>query len=231
MHTFSDEFESFLKLCDNVHNHHGQEVRKTYLDGFLPWFEAYRQGDLSLEKNLGGMVKNGLNEEEAFMILAYTGSHSSWVNSEMRNGQIINCKCKTEFIERLNNALAKIISFDNQIVFRMDSPSDDKEVILNWFKKKIGCIFKIPFFLSTAKEDYKNTEIVWNIKTLSENSLGKDISDITNNSTELEVLFNYGSCFKIDSVDFNRAYVNLIEVSSNSAVNFRLTQLYWINIK
>ncbi|MEX0596613.1 MAG: ADP-ribosyltransferase, partial [Candidatus Paceibacterota bacterium] len=177
------------------------------------------------------MAKNGLSEEETFMILAYTGSYSSWVNSDLINSQIPNCKCKYEFIKRLNKSLDKIISFDNQTVYRMDSPFDDKDVILNWFNMKTGCIFRIPYFLSTAKEDYKSTKIVWKVKTLPENSLGKDISDITNNQYELEVLFTTDSCFKIDSIDFDKAYINLIEVSSNTEVDFELTKRYCHNIK
>lgn len=231
MSNFSEEFESFLKRCDNIKDYHGQNVRETYIKAFADWLESYGQGVKSLEQNLGGMSKNGLSKEEAFMILAYTGSFSSWVNSELRNSQITSCKCKSEFIKRLNESLDKIVSFDNQLVYRMDEPSEDTGVVLNWFNKKIGCFFKIPYFLSTAKEDYKNTEIVWEIRTLLENSLGKDISDITNNEYEHEVLFRTGSCFMIESVDFNKTYINLIEVSSNTQVDFELTRCYCYNIK
>jgi len=231
MNDISEEFQAFLTLCDNVHDHQGQELRKTYVMGFAPWFERYENGDFDLEKNLGGMAKNGINEEEAFMLLAYTGSHSSWVNSDLRNGQITNCECKSEFISRLNKTLDKIISFNNQIVYRMDNPSENKEVVLKWFNSKIGFVFRIPYFLSTAKEDYENTEIVWKIMTLPDNSLGKDISDITNNEFELEVLFKTGSCFKIESVDYDKSYINLIEVPSSCTIDFELTRCPSDNIK
>lgn len=230
MSDISNEFESFLKLCDDTKNHHGQVVRDTYYKGFLNWFQKYRNGDQSLDNNLKGMIKNGLDEEEAFMMLAYTGSYSSWVNSDLRNSRMSNCECKREFISRLNMALDKVIAFNNQTVFRMDSPSEDKDKVLNWFDSKVESIFRIPYFLSTAKEDYENTEIVWKIKTLAENSLGKDISDITNNQHELEVLFRTGSCFLIENVDFDKAYITLSEVSNDSQVDFELTGCYCDNI-
>ena len=230
MQEISKNFELFLSKCDNIKNHKGQILRSTYYKGFLPWFKEYRDDNNSHKENLEGMTQNGLTEEEAFVILAYTGSYSSWLNSNMRNGELSSCDCKNEFINRLNNSLDKIKCFNDEVVYRMDSPYDKDDNIIDWFKAKTNSIFRIPYFLSTAKEDYKNSEVVWEIETLTFNSLGKDISNLTNNQYELEVLFRTGSCFQIKSIDSKKRYVKLKEVRIDSKIDFELTGLYNYNI-
>lgn len=226
----SDEFESLLKLCEEEKDFFRLTVRDSYEKGFLPWFERYRIGDKSLDDNLKGMIENGLSEEEAFFILAYTGGTSSWVNSELRNSELPKSRCKREFVRRLNHSLSKMKSFNNDIVFRMDHPPGDKNEALSWFQKKVGSRFRIPYFLSTAKEDYENSEVVWQIRTRERNSLGKDISSLTNNKYEFEVLFQTGSSFQITRVDKEKSYIYLDEIEQNSKVEFELTKFYTLNV-
>jgi hypothetical protein len=227
----SKEFESLLTLCDEEKDFFRLTVRESFEKGFLPWFESYRNGDKSFDDNLKGMTENGLSEEEAFFILAYTGGSSSWINLELRNSNLPKSKCKGEFVKRLNDSLSKVKSFDNDMVFRMDNPPGENEETLTWFQGKIGSKFRIPYFLSTAKEDYENSELVWQIKTLNQNSLGKDISRLTNNKYELEVLFQTGSCFEIIGIEKERRYVHLNEIFSHSKVDFELTGFYVGNVK
>lgn len=225
-----NDFEIFLEKYAEIKNFKGQNLKDVYYKGFNLWFESYQKGEKDYIENLSGMTANGLTKEEAFYILAYTGSFSSWINSDLRNSHLPECECKSELINRLNMSLCKVINFSNSIVYRMDAPLGEKEKILKWFNSKIGCIFKLPYFLSSAKEDYKNSEIVWRIKTLNTDSLGKDISNITNNKYEQEVLFQTGSCFKIEGVDKDTEYIELTEVDAKSDVDFELTKSYWSNI-
>jgi hypothetical protein len=230
MNNFSEDFNEFLLRCENIKNYHDTEVSETIIE-FVNWCIRFRNGDHNLKENLNGMISNGLTNEEASLILAYTGSCSSWINSELREeGQVGECDCKKEFINRLNLALDKVKPFNNQIVYRMDSPSEDKNTVLNWFNSKISKVFKIPYFLSTAKEDYNNSEIVWRIQTLPINSFGKDISQLSNNKYEQEVLFRTGSFFKIKGIDNERKYINLLEIKNESEVNFNLVGCYCSNI-
>ena len=221
----SAEFEKLLNECNGEENFHGLTIRQSY-EGYLPWFEAYRTGDKSLDDNLKGMIENGLTEEEAFFILAYTGSASSWVNSELRDGHLPSTKCKEVFVNKLNQALAKVSSFNGNIAFRMDEPHSNSEEVLKWFHSKIGSKFKVPYFLSTAKEDYNNSSIVWQINTLTEGSFGKDISQLTNNKYEKEVLFRTGSCFEIIKVDEKKNYIHLNEVINSEQIEFDLVGDY-----
>ncbi|MBK8807067.1 MAG: hypothetical protein IPO21_10630 [Bacteroidales bacterium] len=223
----SNEFEEFLKKYGDARNYFNQQIRNTYYNGFLPWFERYRNGDKSLDDRLAGMITNGLTEEETFFILAYTGSYSSWVNSDVRNGLKLECESKIAFTKWLNRSLDKVAPFNNSIVYRMDNPLGEIEIVLEWFDKKIGKNIKIPYFLSTAKEAYKDSRIVWKIETLVENSFGKDLVQLSNNRFEREVLFRTGSCFEIISTDYETGYINLKEIKSNSESQIELTGCYY----
>ena len=226
MNKISEDFESLLKLCDEEKDSFRLTIRDSFEKGFKLWFERYRMGDKSLDANLSGMLENRLSEEEAFYILVYTGGLSRWVNSELRNSETPKSQCKQTFVARLNQALDKMKSFNAGIVFRMDYPPGDKAIALKWFETKIGSKFRIPYFLSTAKEDYNNSEVVWQIKSLGDQSLGKDVSRLTNNKYELEVLFKTGSCFEILSVDIARSYIFLQELAQDSHTDFDLTKFY-----
>jgi len=99
----------------------------------------------------------------------------------------------------------------------MDSPSGTKPIVMNWFKEHVGKVVSTPYFLSTATENYENTEITWRIKTLSNDSKGKDLRLITNNIYEKEVLFKRNSHFEIKAVDFQNGLVEMEEVSQTSS--------------
>ena len=205
-------------------------LRYLYHHGFTPWFKRFREGDTSLSPNLQGMVENGLTEEEAFLILAYTGSSSGWINSDLREGKILQEPDKVLFAKYLDYVLEKMPSFDSQVVFRMETPSGDAETVLKWFESKLGSTFVLPYYLSTAQEDYENSEIVWKINTLSQGSFGKNISNLSNNKYEKEVLFKRGAKFKIKSTDLEKSYIFLEEVNSFTQEDFPLTGLYHRNI-
>lgn len=221
--------EQLTQLCEDIKNHHGLTIVES-IEGYKEWFEDFKNGNQTYKPNLQGMTINNLSEEEAFYILHYTASASSWINSELRDGRELTCKCKLSFGNALNNSLEKVKSFNDKIVYRMDNPSSDSETILKWFNQKIGFSFSIPYFLSTAMEDYKNSYVVWKIKTLKNESYAKDISNITQNPVELEVLFKRNSKFIIKNVDFNSKYVTIEEINETSMTDFELTGLYHLNL-
>ena len=226
----TEKFKEFLNICGDEIPDNSTTIYNLYEEGFKQWFERYKNGDKSLEDNLSGIQKNSLSNDEAFYILAYTGSSSRWLNSDLRNNVVVRNVCKQLYIDNLNNSLDKVAPFNNGIVYHMDSPSAEDVEILDWFESKIGRKFKIPFFLSTSKEDYKNSPIVWEIETLKKESYGKDISNITNNKYEYEVLFRTESCFEIKRVNREKQYIYLKEVEADSNCDFNLTGLYHLNI-
>ncbi len=220
--------EKLLSDCLHEDRQNGLELKEAYSE-FQKWFVRYRNGDKSLDPNLNGMIEYNLSEDEAFYILAYTGRCSGWINSNLREGLSLDSKCKEKFANHLEMALDKMPPANEEIVYRMDNPCDVNE-IMKWFSKHIGKKFQIPYFLSTAKFDYKNSEVVWKIRTLQENSNGKDISDLTNSDGEKEVLFKRNSCFKIISVDRPGKLINLVEIPATINCDFLLAGSYHRNI-
>jgi hypothetical protein len=225
--------DNLFRLCEEESDHDkGLSMRKTYHEGYLPWFDSYRSGDKAYEKNLAGMTKNGLTETEAFFILAYTGGSSFWLNRDRRNGDPYSSKCKEEFANQLENALGKMPSFDNAIVYRMEIYTDgvETEALLKWFKRHQSKKFLTPYFFSTSKEDFHNSKLIWLIRTLPIFSKGRDIHNLTNNHTEMEVLFERNAKFAITGIDSKKGMVILDEVPPDSDVDFDLTGVYHKNI-
>jgi hypothetical protein len=139
-----------------------------------------------------GIESFDLSPDEALHVLAYTGWSAKWINSNIINGKYLrNISCLL-FIENLDKALVKIQTVNNRIVYHMTS-----HMIDNF---SVGDLLKIPFYLSTAKEDFENSNIVWVISTLDSNSRGRDISTISNNKYEKEVLFLRNSKFKLKNI-------------------------------
>lgn len=226
----SQEFQTFLENCKGEVNHLQQNVKFTYEKGFKPVFDRYRNDIKGMPKHsqieLKGMIEFSIDDEEAFFILAYTGSYSSWLNSNLRNGLPLDTECKKYFAKRLTDALNKLPSCNNNTVFRMDTPSDEKRTVLNWFNRNIGKTVRTPYFLSTSKDNYNNTNIVWKIKTLETNSFGKDLNLLTNNKVEKEVLFKCNAYFEIQSVDKTKGIIEMQEVLKQKNY-IELTRLYF----
>jgi|GEM_PF-5013371 len=225
----SERIIKLIEECKDVEDFHENSIEKS-LSSFDEWFEDFRNGGTDYQPNLQGMITNNLTEEEAYFILAYTGGASSWINSELRLGEIANSPCKQSYINLLDKSLEKVSQFQNGIVYRMDTPHSEKDKVLNWFGNKIGSTINIPYFLSTAKEDYKSSPIVWEIRTLKQYSCAKDISNLTNNEYELEVLFSRDSRFKITRVDKSSSLVYLTEVSQDSKPDYNLVGRYFENL-
>ena len=222
----SVRIKALLSKCDVQVDQNGLSVEES-ISSFDDWFEDFSEGGEEFKPNLNGMVENNLTEEEAYFVLAYTGSASSWINSELRSGKTPLCICKQSYIHYLDKSLEKIAPSKNPIVYRMDSPYGDTKEVLKWFKKNKNKVINIPYFLSTAKEDYNNSPIVWKINTLSQNSYGKDISNLTNNKTELEVLFMRNAKFKIVNVDYASSIIFLSEVTQESEFQYNMTNYYF----
>ena len=225
-------FKQFLDTCREEENHLQQNVKTTFERGWKPLFEEFRKNGRLNESIanssicLSGLLEFDLTDEEAFFILGHTGSYSSWVNGPLRYGSELDTYCKQFFADRLDNVLNKIPSFNDNYVYRMDSPDGSKEQILKWFKKNVGAIIQIPFFLSTSKENWENTEVIWRIKTLKSGSKGKDLTLLTNNRSESEVLFKMNSYFKILDFEITNGIVEMEEIEKSTS-GIKLIGLYF----
>ncbi|WP_162427275.1 ADP-ribosyltransferase [Pontibacter pudoricolor] len=218
-------------LNNKLESDPSMRLEYSYQRGFMPWFIDYRSGSTKFEANLKGMKDYNLTEQEAFFLLAYTSSYSGWVNGDLRDGNKHNRDDIALFSDGLYCVLNKIPAFGSSFVYRMESQVADVDEELSWFERKTNSTFMLPYFLSTAKEDYKNSSVVWQIKTLEQGSLARDISNLTNNKSEKEVLFNRNAKFIIRGIDRATSYVYLEEVSPALKADFKLTGIYYKNIK
>lgn len=203
---------NLFEICNDDKNEYGFSLKEAY----EKWKKNRVNNKSSEFQNIKGLGKKGLDKIEEFSIYQYTSSFSRWININYRNGQEPDTNCKKEFSNLLDNALKKLDGFDDEIVYRMDSPYPEKKEIFKWFKSKKGSVIEVPNYLSTSKENYDNSPIVWKIKTLSANSKGKDISELTNNKFEKEVLFERNSCFYIKEIDELSSIIYLEEITKTS---------------
>jgi len=142
--------------------------------------------------NIDGAEVNKLNKKETIHLLAYTGHSAKWINSSINNNQFDTDINKVNFVKTLDQALNKIPSSNGSLLYRMDdvfSIEEAKSLI-------VGEAITIKSYFATSKEDWGNTEIVWLITPLVNNSLARDISNITGFASEKEVLFSRGASFK-----------------------------------
>lgn len=211
-------FNQFLDECKDELNHHQQNVKTSFEKGWKPLFDEIRKNKKLQDTHrnrhivLQGLEEYNLSDEDAFFILSYTGSYSSWLNSESRNGRDFDTECKRYFANGLTLALDKLPYYNDEYVFRMDSPLGTKEQIIEWFNAHKKGIICVPYFLSTSKDNYENSEITWHIKTMKNNSKARDLALITNNDTEKEVLFKRDCFFRIVSVDSESGIIEMVEV-------------------
>lgn len=218
-------FDVFLQLCDDEGEvDRGLTIKETY-NAFLPCLEKYRNGVKESRINWTGITKYGLSDEEAFFILAYSSGTSKWINAELRLGKELSTNCKKLFSEQLDYSLSKMPSLNESLVYRMQIGIERNSEIKR-FQSRVNSTFIVPQYLSTAKENYNNSAVVWKIKTLTIESKGKDISDLSNHRYEKEVLFERNSKFEITAVDELHSCIMMQEISSTANVDFDINALY-----
>jgi hypothetical protein len=192
---------------------------------FENWSMIERTGS-----DYSGINDNKLSKSEAFPIVWYTTRGFNFINEDLRNNKLSNLRNdKNLYSKILQECLNKVSSMNNAIVYRMDtSYANNDEDIKDWFRLNIGKTIKTNHFLSTSKEDWEQDEkITWEIKTLPLNSKGKDISNISDNAEELEVLFKRNTVFRIKNV--SEKYIHLEELSQRKA-DILLFGNYWESI-
>ena len=120
--------------------------------------------------------------------MAYTGSSSKWINPSLYNNSWNEDFDKREYVKLLDRALLKIKPLNNSDLFHM---------AVNEFTNTKT----IKSYLSCSFENFDNSKIIWKVKTKSFSSKARDISKITSNKIEKEVLFIRGSRFKLLYID------------------------------
>ena len=168
-----------------------------------------------------------VDKNSYYIIRKYMSSYSTILNPKLRS-KTTKDDYTILYEYLLNKALKRLPVYGNEVVYRMDSPGMDFEIIKQWFKKRIGHIISFPNFLSTSKNRWKHGSVVFKITTFSHSS-ARDISIILNSMGEDEVLFMSKSKFKIIDINDKKKYIELYEVRRDSSNVIFMTDDIYIN--
>lgn len=222
------KFEDFLKECGQITNHHSLSIAQAY-SGWKCIFKKVRAGSsVKLRPGLSqpvvkGILTYGLTDEEAFFILSYTATFSSWINFPLRNRQVLT-DCQTYYATALDSALSKLPKCNCPYLYRMDSPLCGKNEELHWFVKQKGKIIRVPNFLSVAKSNWENTETTWKIAIKHSESNAFDLDQCRNNPEEDEAVYKRNSLFKV--LDVTGGVILLEEMDKATEPIIELTGTY-----
>lgn len=152
--------------------------------------------------------KYNITKEERKAIYDYVSSKSYIINDKLRNGNILN-----EEYERikmnLNSALDKIPNYKGTVTRSLEFYDDET---LQTFLKSYSIDGNITYkeFLSTTRGETYNPDGQVQI-TIVDAENGKDISLF--NFKEKEVLYNFGSMFKVEYITFQdgKYFIRLAE--------------------
>lgn len=154
--------------------------------------------------NISGKEKFGLTEDETLYLISYTGHGAKWINLALRNDNWEQDKDKSNFVKMIDSALQKIPSVNNTTIFHATNS------ILPY---SINTIFPVKSYLSTSIDILDGYSFIWKISTKKENSNARDISSITGNVREKEILFVRKTEFIIVNIEKknNVTYCLLVE--------------------
>jgi hypothetical protein len=215
----------FILQCGEVQDKHHISMETLRNRAFKSWIDDFAK-KVSEEPRVQALKELGLSVDDGFYIWAYTGSTSSWLNSDKRNCNEYSCNCKLNFANGLVAALLKIPPFAG-IVWRWEN-ADDKLRKFNWFADHIGLTVTVPYFLSTSKDNVSGDPMLWEIITIK-NGNARDISRISNAPCENEILFLPASKFKIVGVGKDLRTVFMEELPPDIQTEFNLCREYSFN--
>jgi len=217
------DFSEFIINCCAETDHHRQSIKTLYEKAFKSWIDDFSK-ERSSEPRVLELKRLGLTSEDGFFIWSYTGSSSSWLNCDKRNGNNFSSSCKQEFATHLEKGLRKLPIYIGK-VWRWEE-ADDEMRKFNWFKENIGLTIVIPYFLSTGKDNITSEPMLWEIQTIDSGN-ARDISTISNNAFEAEVLFLPNAKFKITGVGRDNKTVFMQELHPDSEAEFELSKIYY----
>ncbi len=214
-------FNDFISACGQTLNHHQLTIKDCF-DGWKRTFDKIRSGTAERlrpgfsQPVVQGVITYSLSDEEAFFILSYTASFSSWINLPLRRGDVLT-ECQQYYAKGLELALAALPACNCDYLYRLDMPMCDKKEELEWFARNVGSIIQVPSFLSVAKSNWDNTNITWKIATNNGHSNAVDLALCRNNASEDEAVFKPNSLFKIIGIEQG---IVLLEEVENTTLPF-----------
>ena len=138
--------------------------------------------------NLTDVIDGLVSIEHANYITNYSGNVSGLINHALRCDYIGLTTHMKDFEQNLEQALLALPSFDNQTIYRMEKRGPAVEIYRKYFMRQKDCVLNIPCYLSSSTKKWDCAPVVYQITTLKSNSFARDVSRITNNAIETEVL-------------------------------------------
>lgn len=214
--------EEFIQQCGDVEDHHQVTMKRLNDKAFKSWIDDY-VNEPPKEPRVVALKELGLSAEDGFFIWSYTGSCSSWLNSDKKNCNKHSSDCKQYFSDALETALRKLPAYEGK-AWRWEEAGENLNKF-NWFKQHIGLTVRIPYFLSTSKDDITADPMLWEIATISGGN-ARDITKISNAPCEQEILFIPDAKFMIMSVRNDNRTVVMQELSQDVETEFDLCRVY-----
>jgi hypothetical protein len=178
-----------------------------YYDRFKQKLKNHKFGSTTKTgENLDYMIQYGLSIEEASIVYMYTIDTCFGVNHQLRNctkaGMDLDVR---EYSHLLSHVLGKLPSYSCSVVHRdISNPDNPTENIMEEFKSKLGQVHFENAFMSSHIDPtiWSNPELggIHMIIITKENSKGKDLSGLSFNATEKEVLFDKGASFLVKCI-------------------------------
>jgi hypothetical protein len=198
------EYEEEAAQADSIFKNKYAPLTKEYMDNVSPL--------ANLEDVLSGKVSLA----DADHITNYSGNLSTILNASIRNGALAHTSLLKHFETGLAKALTAIPPHTGQAVYRMETKTTSIDLHQAYFNGKINEVMYVPDYLSTSKKEWVDKcSVIYEIKTLSQESSARDISRITNKADEVEVLFLPVAKLRILKVEErnNKLYVVMEETA------------------
>lgn len=165
---------------------------------------------------------HNLTKEEAFILILFTGHGSKNINQSLSDRMPKLNELQELITEYFDIVLSKINKANISVVFLIDKHSRElKENAKKWFCSNIGNVIKIPWYLSTTSNPWKDdSPLFWEIKLLpqSQTAAHTVYEIIKNHGEEFEVRFERNVKFFVQDVKEkeSKTWVYLEEVEKNA---------------
>ena len=217
-----DEFliENPIKFVDdNPRRDTDPNVFRRSYQNFLRLVERHEFGKTSnTGENLEAMIKYELSKEEASLVYMYTAHHvPDEVNSHLRSNPKNLQPDIAEYCRLLTNVLTKLPSFNSGVVYRdISHPSCSLDDIFEQYENATDGIFCDPSFLSSHIREGRWSDERLGIQLVIHTGIksnGKNLTELSFNSSESEVLFMRDTKFKVESIDYKSNVLELSEMT------------------
>lgn len=171
-----------------------------YLQKYKPLTAAYLD-NVSKEANLDDVLNGICTVDHANAITNYSGQVSGELNRSLRGDYLALTEHFKSYELIVAQALDSLPAFNDEVVYRMEKYGPEPAVYEKYFDRQKEVVLSIPCYLSTSKEDWDCTKVVYRIKTLVKDSHARDISRISNMAREKEVLFAKNTNFLVKAIE------------------------------